>query len=89
MKRQSTFVLSQDYLNESYDQARRYGSKWLFVEIIVGVMFLLLGLVAFVLLPDATVLPFVLITIGVVEVLSNKLKKFFWLRRHRYVHLFL
>ncbi len=83
MKRQSTFVLSQDYLSESYDQARRYGSKWLLVEAIVGTLLLLLGLVAFVFLPDEMVLPLVLTSIGVVELLSNQIKKFFWLRRHR------
>jgi len=76
------FSLSREYMSESYDQARRYGSKWLIAERIVGFTFILLGVGLFIYTNGKTVSPIVLITIGVFELFSNQIKKYFWLRRH-------
>lgn len=74
--------LTREYMSESYDQARRYGSKWFLVERIVGLGFILLGLALYLYANGETVLPVALIAIGVIEIFSNQIKKFFWLRRH-------
>jgi hypothetical protein len=73
--------LSRSYFSESYDAARRYGSRWLLVERVAGVAFTLLGIGLMAYTGGKAVLPFVLIAIGVVELLSNRIQKYFWLRR--------
>jgi hypothetical protein len=69
-------------MSESYDQARRYGSKWLIIERVIGFGFILLGTGLYIYANGKTVLPFALIAIGVFELFSNQIKKYFWLRRH-------
>ncbi len=76
------FILNREYMSESYDQARRYGSKWLIVERIVGFSLILLGVGLYVYTNGKTVLPTAFIGIGVFELFSNRIKKYFWLRRH-------
>jgi len=76
------FNLSREYMSESYDQARQYGSKWLLVERVVGFGFILLGMGLYIYANGKTVLPVVIIVIGVFELFSNQIKKHFWLRRH-------
>lgn len=72
----TTFVLSREYFRESYDQARRYGSKTYLIERIIGALFVLLGLGALAYMPDNYVLPYVLVAIGIVELLSNQIRDF-------------
>lgn len=82
------FNLSQEYMSESYDQARKYGSKWLFVERLIGIGFIILGAGLYIYANGKTSLPIVLVAIGIFEVLSNYIKKYFWLRRHKKSKLF-
>jgi len=76
------FNLDREYMSESYDQARRYGSKWLIVERLVGFLFILLGAGLYLYANGKTVLPVALVAIGVFELVSNQITKYFWLRRH-------
>ena len=76
------FRLSHDYMSESYDQARLYGSKWLLIERVIGVSFIFLGMGLYIYANGKTATPIALIAIGVFELLSNRIKKYFWLRRH-------
>ena len=69
-------------MSESYDQARRYGSMWLLIERVIGIAFIFLGIGLYISADGKTVLPIVLIAIGVFELFSNYIKKYFWLRRH-------
>ena len=69
-------------MSESYDQARRYGSMWLLVERVIGIAFIFLGIGLYIYADGKTVLPIALIAIGVFELFSNYIKKYFWLRRH-------
>ncbi|HEX9626151.1 MAG TPA: YcxB family protein [Acidiferrobacterales bacterium] len=82
MKFDVKFRLDRAYMGESYDQARRHGSKWLLGERIVGSALVVLGVVLLVYARGETVLPVVLVAVGVFELLSNRVKKHFWLRRH-------
>ena len=81
MRYSTKFTLSRDYFSASYDQASRYGSKWLMVERLVGTSFILLGIGFIAYSRGETLLPLALVAIGVVELLSNMIKKYFWLRR--------
>jgi hypothetical protein len=74
--------LNYEYMSESYDQARRYGSKWLLIELFIGVGFIVLGAALYIYANGETVLPIAFVVIGVFELLSNRIKKYFWLRRH-------
>jgi hypothetical protein len=76
------FCLDEEYMSESYDQARRHGSKWLLAERLVGSGFILLGIGLYLYARGMTFLPLALVIIGGFELLSNRIKKFFWLRRH-------
>ena len=76
------FKLSHEYMSESYDQARRYGSKWFLIERVIGVGFIVLGLGLYIYANGETAMPIALIVIGVFELFSNQIKKYFWLRRH-------
>ncbi len=76
------FTLNREYMSESYDQVRRYGSKWLIAERVIGISFILLGLGLYGYVNGKTMLPVVLIVIGMFELSSNPIKKYFWLRRH-------
>lgn len=77
-----TFRLDRAYMSESYDQARLYGSKWLLAEKIIGAVLIIGGIALLLYSRGETVLPAVLIAVGAFEVLSNRIKKYFWLRRH-------
>lgn len=84
MKHSATIVLDRDYWSEGYDQARRYGSRWLLIERIIGGSLIALGvgLFAYTYLRGGTMmLPLVLVGIGTFELFGDHLKKFFWLRR--------
>ena len=78
----ASFTLDNDFMSESFDQGRRYGSRWQLIEMIIGSVFVVGGLALFVYADWATVLPLVLIAIGVFEIFSSRIKKFFWLRKH-------
>lgn len=82
MKYDIKFRLDRAYMSESYDQARRHGSRWLLVEKIIGAFFLMLGVVLLVYARGESVLPIVLVVIGLFELLSNRINKYFWLKRH-------
>lgn len=82
MNLEFAFRLDRTYMSESYDQARLYGSKWLHAEKIIGTALIMGGVALFVYSRGETALPAVLIAIGVFELLSNRIKKYFWLRRH-------
>ena len=69
-------------MSESYDQARRYGSKWRLIERFVGVAFIALGVGLYLYVGGRTVVPLAMVAIGVFELFSNRIKKYFWLRRH-------
>ena len=74
--------LSHEYMSESYDQARKYGTKWLLVQRVIGFVFILLGLALYIYAQGKTVTPVALILIGIFELFSNRIKKYFWLKRH-------
>ncbi len=78
----ATYTLDSDFMSESFDQARRYGSRWHVIELAIGGIFIIGGLALFAYADWTTVLPLVLIGIGVIEILSSRIKKFFWLRKH-------
>ena len=78
----TTVTLDKEYLSECYDQLLRYGSRWRVIELGVGIIFLLGGVALFVYTNWATPLPLVFIGIGLFEIFSNRIKTFFWLRRH-------
>jgi hypothetical protein len=82
MKRSIKLTLSTAYMSDCYDEFRRYGSKWLLVEKVVGLGFVLGGLALYTYAHGVTALPLALMAIGAFELLSNRVKKFFWLRRH-------
>lgn len=69
-------------MSESYDQARRFGSKWLLIERVIGACFVFLGIGLYIYANGKTATPIALVAIGVFELLSNRIKKHFWLRRH-------
>lgn len=79
--------LDRAYMGESYDQGRRYGSKWFLGEKIIGTTLIILGIAMYRYAQGETPLPFLLVAIGVFELLSNRIKKFFWLRRHTHSKL--
>jgi hypothetical protein len=76
------FRLDRAYMSESYDQARRYGSRWFIGEKLIGTFFLILGVILLVYVRGETVLPIVLVVIGSFELTSSSIKKYFWLKRH-------
>ena len=78
----ATMTLDEDYMSESFDQARRYGSRWRQVELAIGIVFIVSGLALFSYTDWATALPGALVAIGVFELLSGRIKKFLWLRKH-------
>lgn len=82
MNLEFAFRLDRTYMSESYDQARLYGSKWLLAEKAIGAILIVVGIALFVYSRGETALPAVLIAIGAFELLSNRIKKHFWLRRH-------
>lgn len=69
-------------MSESYDQARRYGSKWLLIERFVATGLIILGVTLSTYANGKTIMPIILIMMGVFEFFSNTIKKYFWLRRH-------
>ncbi|MES2819412.1 MAG: hypothetical protein V4812_10555 [Pseudomonadota bacterium] len=75
-------TLSREYMSESYDQARRHGSIWRFVEWAIGLTFISLGIGLYIYAHGKTVMPIALLVIGFFELFSHHLKKYFWLRRH-------
>ena len=82
MEHAMKFNLSRDYMSEGYDQYRRFGTKWLVLERIIGLSFIILGISFYYYLNGTKVFPLVLVVIGIFELLSNYIKKYFWLRRH-------
>jgi len=74
-------TLDQGYLSESYDQIRRYGSSWYWIELVIGLLFIIGGLALFIYASWTTILPIALVGVGVFEILFYKVKKFFWLRK--------
>jgi len=78
----ASFTLNRDFMSESFDQARRYGSRWYLIELAIGSAFIVGGLLLFAYADWATVLPLVLVGIGVFEMFSSRIKKFFWLKKH-------
>ncbi len=82
------YKLTQDFLSESFDEERRYGSKWALIEKFIGAALVGTGIAIFISSYKGTALPFTIVIIGVIELLSNRIKKYFWLRRHRMSKLF-
>jgi hypothetical protein len=80
MKHTVLVRLDRAYLSEGYDLSRRYGSKWLLIERVVGVLAILFGV--FLLSEGDDFLWVIFVTLGTFELCSNYLKKYIWLRRH-------
>ena len=76
------FNLNHEYMSESYDQVRKYGSKWLLVERIAGIVFIVIGIGFYNYDNGLLDTPVVLIIVGIFELLGNNIRKYFWLRRH-------
>lgn len=74
--------MSREYMSESYDQARRYATKWLLIERAIGVTFIVLGVALHIGAAGTTWAPALLVVIGAFELSSDRIKKYFWLRRH-------
>ena len=74
--------LDREYMSESYDQFRKYGSRWLLAERLLGVVFILSGTFFYLTLEGGRFAPVLLIFLGFFELASNSVKKYFWLRRH-------
>ena len=64
----ATMTLDKDFMSESFDQARRYGSRWRLNELAIGVIFIVAGMVLLAYADWATALPVVLIVIGIFEI---------------------
>lgn len=70
-------------MSESYDQFRKYVSRSLFIERLLGIFFIISG-IGFTTYTNASIsLPIILIIIGVFELASNYVMKYFWLRHHK------
>ena len=78
----ASLALDRAYMSESFDQFRRFGSRWRVIEWIIGAALILVGIALFQYTDWATATPVVLVGIGVVEIFSSRIKKFFWLRKH-------
>jgi len=78
----TTLTLDKKFMSESFNQARRYGSRWHFIELAIGTIFIVGGFGLRVYADWAIALPIALIAIGVFEIFSSRIKKVFWLRRH-------
>ncbi len=83
METSCTLKLNRSYMSEGYDEAHRYGSKWFIAEKIIGALLIVLGLALFYYANGKTVLPLAFVFLGTLELASSKIKKFFWLRRHK------
>ncbi|BAU49492.1 hypothetical protein SVA_2944 [Sulfurifustis variabilis] len=81
MTHTAKYHLDRSYLSESFDQAVRYGSKWKRVELAIGTAFIVGGLALWVYSGGELFLPWMLVLLGVIEVFSSRIKKFFWLRK--------
>lgn len=77
------FSLNHEYMSESYDQFRKYGSKSLLIERFLGIIFIIFGISFIIYSNETTVLSSILIIIGVFELANNYITKYFWLRRHK------
>lgn len=82
VKHSAQLRLDRSYMSESYDQARRYGSKWLLIERTIGSVFVIAGLAFFYYFRGEIVFPLAIVAIGVMEFFSGDIKKLIWLRRH-------
>lgn len=74
--------LSREYMSESYDQARRYATKWPLIERAIATVFIASGVGLYLLAGGKTSIPAVLVLLGFFELSSDRIKKHFWLRRH-------
>ena len=81
-KHTASFALDREYMSEGFDQFRRFGSRWRVAEWVIGVAFILAGFALFNYTDWAIATPVALVVIGIVEILSSRIKKFFWLRKH-------
>ena len=75
-------TLDNAYMSDSYDQFRKYGSKRLLIERLIGTAFILAGIGFLTYMPGKTFLSSMLIIFGIFELCSNAITKYFWLRRH-------
>lgn len=74
-------VFSKDYLSEMFEQSLRYGSRWLLVERLIGVIFIMAGIVMIYYTGTNTFLPVVFVLIGLFEIYSSRIRKIFWMKR--------
>jgi hypothetical protein len=72
--------LDRAYMGEGYDLSRRYGSTWLLIERIVGVLAILFGI--FLLSEGDDIFWVIFVALGMFELCSNYVKRYIWLRRH-------
>ncbi len=81
MTHKAKYLLDRPYLSESFDQAVRYGSRWQKIEFLIGGVLIASGLALWVYSNRELILPWTFVALGVIEIFSSRLKKYFWLRR--------
>ena len=74
-------VLNKNYFTEMFSQSMRYANKWRKIERVIGPFFLVLGIFLFVITDGKMASPFVLVLIGLYEILSPLIKKPWWIGR--------
>ena len=75
--------VDKDYLSECFDESVRCPSKRRKIDIFLGFVFLLLGLLLLIYSNKTTITPWVFCGIGLIETLgiSNRIQKYFWIRK--------
>jgi hypothetical protein len=81
MPHTAKYLLDRSYWSECFDQAVRYGSRWKKIELAIGGAFIIAGFSLWLYFNRALFLPWVLVALGVIEIFSSRIKKFFWLRK--------
>ena len=76
-----TLKLDKEYFTEAFEQSIKYASKWRKAEWVIGTLFIIGGILLLVWSSGNTASPIVLILIGIFEIFSPIIKKFWWVGR--------
>lgn len=81
MTHKAKYVLNRAYLSESFDQALKYASKWQKIELVIGGALIALGFALWLYSNRELIFPWALAGLGVFEIFSSRIRKYFWLKR--------